>query len=289
LPSATPALPSTPLLSVAHALLKPCHPSVFPQRASFMLLADRHALILNRLKLQGSLRTIDLAAELAVTEETVRKDLILLAEAGKLLRVHGGARLALPSSEDLPLPERETINRREKVVIAHAAGRLLRARDSLFIDASSTGLIFSQHLPAMPLTVVTNAGQVVNSLGGRSDIQLICTGGSYEPTSRSYVGVHTEEAIRRYHVSWMFLGANGLDTVRGASEINPRQAALKERVLPLADRVCILADHTKLELRSAYYFARIRDIDVLITDAQANNDILQVFRDQGVEVIVAEA
>jgi len=57
----------------------------------------------------------------------------------------------------------------------------------------------------------------------------------------------------------------------------------------LADRVCILADHTKLELRSAYYFARVRDIDVLITDAQANDDILQSFRDQGVEVIVADA
>lgn len=51
----------------------------------------RHEHILRELELRGSVRAAAIAAELGVTEVTIRRDLIELEKLGKLARVHGGA------------------------------------------------------------------------------------------------------------------------------------------------------------------------------------------------------
>jgi DeoR/GlpR family transcriptional regulator of sugar metabolism len=101
------------------------------------------------------------------------------------------------------------------------------------------------------------------------------------------VGVVAEESMSRYLINWLFLGVNGLDIQRGCSEINPGQARLKEKLIPLAEKVCVLADNTKLNTRSAFFFAQVRHIDILITDDRAPELLVDQFRRAGVTVIRA--
>lgn len=58
---------------------------------------ERRALILRLLEQRGYLRTAELAAELRVTEETIRTDIIALHARKLLQRVHGGARYIPPT------------------------------------------------------------------------------------------------------------------------------------------------------------------------------------------------
>ena len=253
-----------------------------------MLTPARHDHILHQVALHGTVRSEDLARECGVTGETIRKDLIQLEVDGRIRRTRGGAARLSLNRLDLPLPEREPLNRPEKAAIARHACSLLRARDTIFLDASSTVLTMTEFFPEQEATVITNANHVVVSLGNREQVDLICTGGDYEKRSRSYVGILAEEAVRRYYLQWLFIGVDGLDSVRGASEVNPGQARLKEQILPMAEKVCVLADHSKLERKSPFFFARPEQLDLLITDAGASEKTMASFRKRGIEVQVAQ-
>lgn len=252
-----------------------------------MLPAERQDAILRRLDLEGTVRTTALARDFKVTDETIRKDLEELAEEGRVIRVYGGASKVTDSKQDLPLPERSSLNRREKAAVARMACTLIQPRDTVFLDASSTVLLMTEFMPSFAVTVLTNAHHVVVALGGKPHIDLICTGGTYEERSRSYVGPIAEEALRRFVIRCMFVGVDGLHSVLGASEVNPGQAILKERVIPRAEKLCVVCDHTKLERTSPFLFAQAEQIDVLVTDAGASPEVLRRFQDRGVQVLLA--
>ena len=254
-----------------------------------MLPLRRHQQILRHLQQTGSLRSLDLAALLGVSHETVRKDLAFLHEAGELERTHGGAVLPMGSARaGLPLPERVAFHHEAKLAIGAAAVQLVPPRAVIFLDASSTVLRMAEALPYdIPLTVITNAHHVVVALAKRPNINLISTGGNYEDRSCAYTGVVAEDSIRRYLVSVAFLGVDGLDARHGAMDINPGHGLLKERLLANVERAVILADHSKLGVTSSHIFARPDQIHQVVTDAHADAGKLGELRAAGMEVLVA--
>lgn len=253
-----------------------------------MIRARRQEWILEQIAARGSARVETLAEGIGVTAETIRKDLIALDAAGKLRRTRGGAMRTAVSRFDLPLPERESLNRVEKGAIARTACSLLRPRDTLFLDASSTVMTMTEFFPDIEATVITNANHVVVSLGGHPHLDLICTGGDYEARSRSYIGPLAESAARRFYMQWLFIGVDGLDPQRGASEVNRGQARLKEQILEMAEQVVVLADHSKLGRKSPFFFARPEQIHLLITDANATEAQLAPWRERGIDVRIAK-
>ena len=135
--------------------------------------------------------------------------------------------------------------------------------------------------------MISNAHNVFTALEHRENIDLICTGGRYEPKSRSYIGLLAEDSLRRYHIDRMFFSGSGLDLERGISESNSRQAQFKERVIPCSQEVVFLADHTKLGVRSSFFFAATDDLSLLVTDTAADPGILAALHDRGLEVLCA--
>ena len=65
-----------------------------------MLAAQRRELLLDRLRADGRLVAKDLAAELGISEDSIRRDLRELAAAGLCQRVYGGALPVRPRSAD---------------------------------------------------------------------------------------------------------------------------------------------------------------------------------------------
>ncbi len=252
-----------------------------------MLVSERQRQILHQLQSEGFVRTCDLVETYGVSDETIRKDLTALEQLGRLVRNHGGAMRLAPERFDLPLPERTAINEREKDLIGIAAADLISPRETIFLDASSTVLRLADHLPDIPLTVITNAHHIVVSLAPRNDLTLVCTGGTYENQSRSYVGAMAEDASRRFVIRTAFLGVDAFDPERGAMDLNHGHGVLKERLIERVDRVVILADSAKLGARSAYCFAETGKIDILVTDDAAPPDLVKRFEAKGVKVILA--
>ena len=252
-----------------------------------MQIKQRHERILHLLEADGAVRNAQLAELFSVTNETVRKDLEALEQAECLMRVHGGATRVADRRQGLPLPAREAQRRYEKAAVAQAAVGLIEPGDTVFFDASSTVLSMASQLPEIPITVLTNAHHVIVVLGERPQCDLICTGGNYEERSRSYVGPIAEDALRRFVIRRLFLGVDGLHPSVGASEVNPGQAVLKERLIARAEHVCIVCDSSKLGRKSPFIFARTSQIDVLVTDDRADEAAIRHYRAEGIEVIQA--
>ncbi|MEY4245059.1 MAG: hypothetical protein RLZZ245_2644 [Verrucomicrobiota bacterium] len=250
-----------------------------------MLAIDRQRRIFEMLQATGSLRTVDTAAELGVTDETVRRDFEILEKRGDLVRTHGGASRTDRVREELPLNERQAVRHDEKQAIARAAVSRIRANETIFLDASSTVLTLTDFLPDLPLTILTNALNVFTALADRPNLDLICTGGLFDSKSRSFIGLTAEKSLQRYNIDRIFFSGNGLDLARGASESNSHQAAFKERIVAMAGDAVFLADHSKLGKKSAFFFADIAHINCLVTDKNADSEFIQQLRERGVEVL----
>lgn len=250
-----------------------------------MLAIDRQRRILELLQDSESLRTTEVSEALGVTQETVRKDFELLERRGELVRIHGGASRTEKIRGDIPLTERQAVRRAEKVAIAELAARRIRPNETIFLDASSTVLTLTEFLPDMPLTVLTNALNVLTALTDRPNYDLMCTGGLLDSRSRSFIGLTAERSLRRFNIHRMFLSGNGLHLERGLSESNARQAAFKERVIASSEDVVFMADHSKLGGKSSFFFGEVADLGCLITDHEADSEFVAELETRGIEVL----
>ncbi len=251
-----------------------------------MLAIDRQRRILDLLNAAGSLRTTDTAETLGVTHETVRKDFELLEKRGELIRIHGGASRPEKIRGDLPFTERQAVQREAKQAIARLAASRIQANETIFLDASSTVLTLTEFLPDLPLTILTNALNVLTALSDRPNLDLMCTGGLFDSKSRSFIGLTAEKSLQRYNIHRAFLSGSGLHPERGVSESNARQAAFKERVISYSEDVIFMADHTKLGRKASFFFAETTDLSCLITDKEADTAFVAELEGKGVEVLV---
>lgn len=253
-----------------------------------MLAIERQRRILDLLSTTGSLRTTETAEKLGVTDETVRKDFEVLEKRGELIRMHGGASQPEKIREEVPFTQRQGIHREEKKAIARLAAGRIRPNENIFLDASSTVLTLTEFLPDFPLTILTNALNVITALADRPNLDLICTGGLYDAKSRSFIGATSEKSLQRYNIHRMFLSGNGIHAGRGVSESNSRQAAFKERVIAGAEDVVFLADHSKLGQRAPFFFASVTELSCVITDKNGDSEFIEELRVKGVEVLIGE-
>lgn len=254
-----------------------------------MLAIERQRRILELLQQAGSLRTAEIAEQLGVTDETVRKDFELLEKRGELIRMHGGASRPEKVRGDLSFTERQAIRRAEKQAIAKLAASRIQANETIFLDASSTVLTLTEFLPDLPLTILTNALNVLTALSDRPNLDLMCTGGLFDAKSRSFIGLTAEKSLQRYNIHRMFFSGSGLHMERGVSESNARQAAFKERVVANAEDVVLMADHSKLGRKASFFFADVSDLSCVITDEGADEEALDELQKRGVEVLIGKS
>ena len=143
-------------------------------------------------------------------------------------------------------------------------------------------------LPDQPLTVITHALSIAGDLASRRQIRTIVIGGLIDPESFSLVGPLATQCLDAYHVDKLFLSCQGIDLQRGLSVASEQQADLKRRMLADADQRILLADHSKFGVRSTCYFGALEDIDRVLTDDGADENLLAELRQKHVEVQVVK-
>ena len=227
---------------------------------------QRKQYLVETLRRTGRVDANDIAAQIGVTRETIRKDLISLERQGLLRRVHGGAvPVAYLSYE--PAVETRTEYTTEKARIAEAALAHLPERGSVLIDAgSTTGQLVEMFPGDRELTVYTNALPLALALVNRPLLTVCTLGGRVRRTTMAEVDDWAARALAEINVDVAFLGANGICVERGLTTPDPAEAAVKRRMLACARRRILLADHSKIGVVRGVQYAGIADIDLLITD-----------------------
>lgn len=258
-----------------------------------MYATERQELIERRLTEDGRVSVVDLARHFDVTTETVRRDLALLEQAGVLRRVHGGAVPAERASTAEPsLGERLLRHGGAKTAIARRAAAMLddSFTGSLFLDAGSTTAALAIELAAPRrgrIEVVTHALPIGAALAGIDHISLTAIGGRVRGLTAAAVGAETVRAIEGLRPDIVFLGANGLSAGFGLSTPDPDEAAAKAALVRAARRRVVLADAEKFDRELLVSFAALRDIDLLVTDAEPPAALRAALDDAGVEVWIA--
>lgn len=230
-------------------------------------------------------RVEELAAELAVSPATVRRDLLTMENRGELRRVHGGA-VAEDTRLDEPLFDDKTaIAQTEKRRIAEAALKLIRPKDSVFLDGGSTVLALASQLHDRPdLTVVTNSLRVAAELAAKGPA-LILIGGELRRLSQTFVGPLTRFTLEQIHVDRAFMGTIGLSATAGLTTTDPREAYTKRLIMEHAQEVILLADSSKIGKLSFARFGELERLNVLITDKRLPPKAAGDFSKRGIKTI----
>ncbi len=252
-----------------------------------MRAAERRAAILDLLAERGAVRAAELARAFGVSEVTVRKDLAALEAEGLLRRVHGGA-VSRPRALFNPsLEEKRHHRRAEKRAIAEEALARIDENDALLLDAGTTTLALAQLLKKRfsRLFIVTNSVPIALELAG-TPFELVLTGGTVRHHSGALIGPVAVAALDGFHVDKAFLGATGVSLEKGYTTPNPLEAETKRAMLRAAETRIVLADSSKLGHATLARFARLEEVNELITDAGAPAGFVRRFREQGLPLTV---
>lgn len=257
-----------------------------------MYAEERQRLIVSLVRDHDRVAVAELADRFGVTTETIRRDLEALDERGLVQRVHGGAvpRASGIFAPELGLVEREARNVPQKTAIARCALAYLPPADgSVIIDAGTTTGQLVALLPEdvrLP-TLVTNSVAIAALLSARDTADVLMLGGRVRGITQSVVGANAADAVGRLRVDLTLLGANGMSAQHGFSTPDLDEAMVKRAMIRAARRVVALVDSSKIGTESLHSFARLSDVDVLITDAGITDAVRAEFIEQGVEVVVA--
>lgn len=232
-----------------------------------MLADERHHRIRTLLASYQRVTTERIVAELGVSRETARRDVLELEAAGELRRVHGGVVATGPGAEP-PMAERALVRHKEKRAIAKAAARRIPPGATLFIDAGTTVLALAEALVALEgLTIITNAFDVATQLAARH--QVLVLGGRPGVEIAATYGERTIAEIRRCRADMAVLSPVGLHAGHGASSYDLAEAEVARAMVEQADQTMILADYSKWGQVSRVSFCAPQEIDVLVADGRA--------------------
>ncbi len=252
-----------------------------------MLATERQQKILSLIEVQGTVRTLDLAEQFGVTDETIRRDFQTLADLHPLKRIHGGASSLTGRPRLQSFLERRNLHVDRKAAIANAARSLIVPGQTYAFDSSTTAFALVSTLPDLPYRIVTNSFAVIEQVTRLEQVELIAMGGRYHPKTHTFVGGETIDVLRRHNIHTAFVSCIGYDPGRGASEGFEAQATFKMRLVQYAERVVLLVDSSKLNDRSEYFFAEPGDIAELVTDDAADPAIISHIRRTLPQVTIA--
>jgi DeoR/GlpR family transcriptional regulator of sugar metabolism len=251
-----------------------------------MLTEERHRVIRGQLAAQGSVLAGQLATRFSVSEDTVRRDLRELAKAGECRRVYGGAIAMAPYAGSFSLRSNHAADAKER--LAAAAVDLVSARQTLFIDASTTNIAIAKALPGnFELTVATNSIGVAAALAGHELVRLIVLGGVFDRDKGACLGGDTLQAIARISADLFFLGACGVDASRGVTAFDSAEAEVKRAMAANSNGIAIAATTDKLATAAPFRVAGPAAISHLIVEKAAPAGILADFERCGAAVHLA--
>src|SRR6201996_9097043 len=249
----------------------------------------RREQILKLLEKTGIVSVGQLAHCFALSVVTIRKDLDDLASEGLLQRTFGGAVFSNRSLFNSFIRESARQHDQQKQAIASAALEYIQDGDTVILDAGTTTLALAQLLKeqvksAFIITCSVPAALELSSAG--YDILLL--GGIVSNKSLALLGQETLTILERYRADKAFLGSSGFTAEAGHSTANPEDAQIKEAIMRAADETYVLVDSSKYGHDCLTSFARLRDVDLTITDSHLSRNKAAILEAAGARLCVVD-
>ncbi|MGM0548952.1 MAG: DeoR/GlpR family DNA-binding transcription regulator [Bacillota bacterium] len=234
-----------------------------------MFAEERRKEIILLLKKEKRASVKQLSKKFDVSRATIRRDLSELEKNGFIRRTHGGAILSGTSKLEPSFKEKEDKLAPEKKEIGKTAAEIIKNGDTIFIDAGTTTRYIIDNLKnKKDLTIVTHALHIINKINEINlDCELVVIGGNFKWSTEAMIGPLAEDSLRKLRVDKSFIGANGFSLDSAATTPDLREAKIKEIALEIAGENFLLFDQSKWEEVYFYKFAKLKQINFIITDS----------------------
>ena len=251
-----------------------------------MLTNQRKQYLLDLLKRDGQVIAKQVSQELDLSEDTIRRDLRELADAGLLQRVHGGA---LPISPALaPFAKREDILIDAKATIGQAAAAMIQDGQVIMLDGGTTAVQVARHLRRnLQVTIITHSARTALELIDYPAVEVILIGGRLFKHSIVSVGAVALEAVSHIRADLFFMGVTGIHPEVGLSTGDLEEAYIKHALSKQAAETFVLASHEKIGAASPYVIMPIGEASGLIVESTVNEAVLQPYRQAGLTIVQA--
>jgi DeoR family fructose operon transcriptional repressor len=228
-----------------------------------------------------------LCRELDASESSVRRDLDDLEEQGLLKRVYGGAVPAQPTGNgafDFSVESGRFSD--EKNRIARLTASLVDNGQTVILDGGSTVAAVAGELASKSLHIVTNSLPIAEALEARRNIELTLTGGYLDPRIRVMLGPLCEQMLSLIRADVLIMGIGSISE-SGFSNNNTLVVGSEQKMIEIASKVIIVADHTKFGRSAMIPVAQLEAADTVVSDSDLAPEYVELLRSRGIEVLLA--
>lgn len=220
----------------------------------------------------------------SVSLMTVHRDLDVLEESGVVVKFRGGAR-SVRHTGDPEFNERMRANNAGKNVIARKALSLIQPNSAVFLDASTTNLILAKNLPDINLHVFTTGPSIALELCRLHNPVVTLCCGTMNRNNLAVSGQNTLEMLEKINIDMAFIGVSGCSVEAGFTCGTESDMLVKRMVIQKARTSVAVCGKEKLSCLMPYTFAKLSDVDYLISDEQMPESFVQAVKAAGVTLL----
>ena len=212
-----------------------------------------------------------------VSQMTLRRDLFQLEQEGRIIRVRGGA-MSVKEVQKVsgePYTKKTAIQMDAKIRIAQKAAHLIDENTSLFIDGGTTAMYLAKEMPDINVHVFTNGLAVAIELAQKKNIHLTILGGQVLKDNLSTASPVARSYFDNTNFELAIISAAAFTPENGFSCASQIEADLLKLTRRKAKAMYMMLDT----------FARLEDIDVLITDDNFPADLKEKFTNRNIVVM----
>ena len=253
-----------------------------------MLAQQRYDYILGQLKSKGSITATDVASELSVSIETVRRDLIMLETHGKLARVFGGAVHVGATNHFESFETRLDKNADLKAELSRYAVGMIDDGDIIVMESGSTATEMAKILLTsnLNITIITHSNTVFNIL--KEKFRVVLIGGEYIKEDDCFGGMLAEDFLKKFHVHKAFIFPSAINFEHGIEGFLLNNASIDRVMVDIADRTFVLFDSEKIGTRALYSIMTLNPEFIYITDSKVSDAQRKEFAEKGLVLIAEE-
>ena len=255
-----------------------------------MRLHKRQNDILEAVKLSGACSITELASQLGVSDETIRRNIKPLVLEGLVDKVHGGIVLGEDLAAEQPFERRMRKNVAEKKTISTLVAQVIRDGDSIILDTGSTTTYVARALKnKADLSVVTNCTEIGRTLAHDSSNRVHICGGILRNDDWATFGPSAISFVKQFHVSYAILSIGAVSSNGDFTDFHLEEAEFSRAVIDQARKVIVAVDHTKFGNSNFVRVCNPEQVDMVVTDRQPPVEIQARFNEAGVEVITPQS
>ncbi len=215
---------------------------------------------------------------------TIHRDLDSLERQGVLAKYRGGVK-SIKHFEDVEFNVRLKENNPGKMLMAKKALSLLQPHTSIFIDAGTSNLFLARNLPDINLNIVTTSPGIAMELSRLHNPVITLCGGSLNRNNLAVSGYRTLEMLSDINIDMAFIGVSGCSLDAGFTCGTEGDSELKKLVIKKARTSVLMCGTEKLKCLMPYTFARMEDVDYIISDSPLPESYVNMAKEKNVTLL----